>query len=243
MLIVWDSISATPVRTFLNPHPNGIMCLDLSMDNQYLVTLGKDQPQTIALWDWTNEKEEGPIVSLQFKYVEQFLPQHWVKFNPNDPSELATNGSQRVVFLNWEKGVSQFQYYAPRIPLKEMSNNKKESKVELTKTVFIPNQETAVTATNNGMILVWDRSLIIEGLGEQNEKRVIKTVPLNNQGKPINILTTHLNYLVCGNYEGTIRFYDFNFKIAAWFEECHFSNVKSISFSNTEPKMCSEEGF
>lgn len=166
MLIVWDSISATPVRTFLNPHPNGIMCLDLSMDNQYLVTLGKDQPQTIALWDWTNEKEEGPIVSLQFKYVEQFLPQHWVKFNPNDPSELATNGSQRVVFLNWEKGVSQFQYYAPRIPLKEMSNNKKESKVELTKTVFIPNQETAVTATNNGMILVWDRSLIIEGLGE-----------------------------------------------------------------------------
>ena len=242
MLIVWDSISATPVRTFLNPHPNGIRCLDLSIDNQYLVTLGNDEPQTIALWDWTNTKEEGPIVSLQFKYTEDFLPQHWVKFNPNDPSELATNGNERVVFLNWEKGVSQFQYYAPRIPLKEV-NNKKDQRGQLTKTVFIPNQETAVTATNNGLILVWDRSLIIEGLGEQNEKRVIKTVPLNNGGKPINILTTHLNYLVCGNYEGTIRFYDFNFKIAAWFEECLFSNVKSISFSNTEPKMCSEEGF
>ena len=72
MLIVWDSIAGTPVRTFLNPHPDGIRCLDLSMDNMYLVTLGNDEPQTISLWDWTNEKEEGPIVSLQFKYTLQF---------------------------------------------------------------------------------------------------------------------------------------------------------------------------
>jgi WD40 repeat protein len=68
MLIVWDSFTGIPVRTFLNPHPNGIKCLDLSMDNQYLVTLGNDEPQTISLWDWTNTKEDGPIVSLQFKY-------------------------------------------------------------------------------------------------------------------------------------------------------------------------------
>lgn len=145
--------------------------------------------------------------------------------------------------MNWEKGVSQFTYYAPRLSLKEQGNNKKKEEVQLTKTVFIPNSETVVTATSNGMILVWDRSLIIEGLGEQNEKRVIKTVPLNNNQKPINILTTHLNYLVCGNYEGTIRFYDFNFKIKAWFEDCCFSNIKSISFSQTEPKACSEEGY
>lgn len=49
-----------------------------------------------------------------------------------------------------------------------------------------------------------------------------------------------MNYLVCGNQEGTIRFYDFNFKIAAWFEDCLFSNVKSISFSATEPKISTE---
>lgn len=55
MLIVWDSLSATPVRTFLNPHPNGIKCLDLSTCNKYLVTVGNDEPQTVSLWDWTNE--------------------------------------------------------------------------------------------------------------------------------------------------------------------------------------------
>jgi len=33
MLVVWDSLSATPVRTFQNPHPNGVRAMDLSMDN------------------------------------------------------------------------------------------------------------------------------------------------------------------------------------------------------------------
>ncbi len=33
MLVVWDSISATPVRTFLNPHPGGVRAMDLSMCN------------------------------------------------------------------------------------------------------------------------------------------------------------------------------------------------------------------
>ena len=72
MLVVWDSISGTPIKTFLNPHPNGVKTIDISLDNRYLVTLGNDEPQTISLWDWTNDKEEGPIVSLQFKYTEEF---------------------------------------------------------------------------------------------------------------------------------------------------------------------------
>jgi hypothetical protein len=82
------------------------MTIDMSVDNKYLVTLGNDFPQTISLWDWTNEKEEGPIVSHQFKQNEDFKNQFWVKFNPNDPTEIASNGKERVLFLNWEQGVS-----------------------------------------------------------------------------------------------------------------------------------------
>jgi WD40 repeat protein len=85
---------------------------------------------------------------------------------------------------------------------------------------------------------VWDRSLIIEGIGEQNEKRLVKIVFLNTSNyQPINILqTVHDEYLVCGNSDGTIRFYDFGFKLAAWFEDLNLSTVKSISFSKTEPR-------
>jgi WD40 repeat protein len=241
MLIVWDSYSATPVRTFLNPHPNGIKCVDLSADNQYLVTLGNDEPQTISLWDWTNTKEEGPIVSMQFKYTKEFQNQHWVKFNPKNPTEIASNGTLRVLFLNWEPGVAKFQYHAPRAEKKDFQDRNKTA-AKFTKTVFIPGRDTAVTGTDMGLILVWDRSLIIEGIGEQNEKRLIKIVTLNNLGASINSLSiAHDKYLVCGNSDGTIRFYDFHFKLVAWFEDLYLSGVKSISFSNTEPQPASQD--
>jgi WD40 repeat protein len=96
----------------------------------------------------------------------------------------------------------------------------------------------AVTGTDAGDLLVWDRSLIIEGIGEQNEKRLIKIVTFNPNFSPINILmTVHDQYLVCGNSDGTIRFYDFHFKVVAWFEDLlNLSTIKSISFSRTEPK-------
>ena len=57
----------------------------------------------------------------------------------------------------------------------------------------------AVTGTMAGDILVWKKSLIVEGIGEQNEKRLIKIVTFNQNKCPINILTTHDQYLVCGN--------------------------------------------
>jgi cilia- and flagella-associated protein 251 len=99
----------------------------------------------------------------------------------------------------------------------------------------------AVTGTDCGDLLVWDRSLIIEGIGEQNEKRLIKIVPLNANCQPINMLmTVHDQYLVCGNSDGTIRFYDFAFKVVSWFEELNLSKVKSISFSRTEPKAANQ---
>jgi len=48
-------------------------------------------------------------------------------------------------------------------------------------------------------------------------------------------LLTVDNYLVCGNEDGTIRFYDVFFKAEAWFEDQQLSEVKSISFSRRRP--------
>jgi hypothetical protein len=108
----------------------------------------------------------------------------------------------------------------------------------MTKSVFIPGTEMAVTATNGGDILVWDKSLILEGIGEANEKRLIKVVVLNAVKDPkgpfiaITMLTTiHDQYLVVGNSDGSIRFYDFKFKVVAWFEDLSLNVIKSISFS------------
>ena len=95
MLVVWDTLSATPVRTFLNPHKNGVKCMDLSSDCQYIVTLGAEdalkEMQTISLWDWLNEAAEGPIISMIVN-ASVLQNQHWIKFNPENNHEIAING-------------------------------------------------------------------------------------------------------------------------------------------------------
>lgn len=64
------------------------------------------------------------------------------------------------------------------------------------------------------------------------------------KGNSITTLTTvHDKYLVCGFEKGQIKFYDFDFKIVAWFDELGFSNVKSISFSKKKPTLADNGGF
>ena len=241
MLVVWDSLSATPVRTFLNPHPNGVKTMDLSADNQYIATLGADTPQTVSLWDWTDEKNDGPICSLEFQYTDVFQDQHWIKFNPDNPYELCSNGVERVLFLNWQPGLTKFNYYSPPRDKKDFATPDRE-RCDYTKTVFLPGTQIAVTGTTGGDLLVWDRTLIIMGIGEQDEKRLVKIVTLNQEEVPGHfdaitmLLTVDNKYLVVGNSDGTIRFYDFTFKAEAWFEkELNLSSIKSISFSNKQP--------
>lgn len=102
----------------------------------------------------------------------------------------------------------------------------------------------AVTGTNRGDIIVWDESLIIEGVGEQNEKRQIKVVTLIADSSPeescieqmMTVKVGLQTFLVVGTANGTIRFYDDQFKAEAWFENLLLSRIKSISFSNKEAR-------
>ena len=87
--------------------------------------------QTISLWDWLDEKAEGPIISMMCKsgIVENL---HWVKFNPENNHEIAINGKERVAFLSWEnrndknsdgkKEPNQFIYYGTRIDKRDFSS-------------------------------------------------------------------------------------------------------------------------
>lgn len=180
MLVVWDTQSATPVRTFLNPHTNGVKCMDLSSDCQYIVTLGAEdalgEMQTISLWDWLNEAAEGPIINMIVN-ASVLQNQYWIKFNPENNHEIAINGAERVAFLSWQHSESKFEFYGCRVDQKDFTS-KERYQAHKTKTVFLSGTQ-AVTGTERGDILVWDESLIIEGVGEQNEKRLIKVVTLN----------------------------------------------------------------
>jgi hypothetical protein len=55
------------------------------------------------------------------------------------------------------------------------------------------------------------------------------------------LLTIDNKYLVVGNSDGTIRFYDFHFKVAAWFENLNLYAIKSISFSTKEKEYANPD--
>lgn len=205
MLVVWDSFSGTPVRTFLNPHPNGICTLDLSADDKYIATLGADSPQTVSIWDWSDESRDGPIQSLRFvdnkkgadgKSGDGSSSERltWIKFNPENAQELAVNGDHRVAFLHWSDTPNSIVVLSPQCGSKEFPSAQKES-IPRTKTVFLPGSDKAVTGTEGGDILVWEVSKIKTGIGQPGDRKLEKVVPLNPEVKPgvyipINILLT-----------------------------------------------------
>lgn len=111
-----------------------------------------------------------------------------------------------------------------------------------------------VSGTSDGFIVVWDISLIMENYSKPEERRAIKvkliiliiffksvnlinTGGKSNSGKKestsINILKIQDNYLVVGSSSGAIRFYDFQFRIIAWFENMDIGPITSVSFSCT----------
>ena len=77
--------------------------MDLSRDNQFIVTLGADLDQSMHLWDWTNEKEEGPICSGQFLRTDTMKHQYWIKFNPDRNDEMVIKGPRVFPLLvTWQ---------------------------------------------------------------------------------------------------------------------------------------------
>ena len=60
LLVVWTTDSGTPIKTVLNPHPHGIVGVDLSSDGRFLGALSAHSdvkctsPQQILIWDVAN---------------------------------------------------------------------------------------------------------------------------------------------------------------------------------------------
>lgn len=128
--------------------------------------------------------------------------------------------------------VAGFEFYSP-LTIKKI----------FTQTVFIPGTAQAVTGCTDGHIVVWDISLIMENFSQPEERRKIKLVNLMNTSNKsetaqkkgtasINILKIQGPYLVVGASNGSIRFYDFQYRIISWFEDIDIVSITSISFAN-----------
>ncbi len=114
----------------------------------------------------------------------------------------------------------------------------REMRQILSQTVFLPEEggNVAVTGTEEGSLIVWDIILVMEEEGNLNHRREVKNINLygkaNQKAVPsISILKIYDKYLVVGTSTGSIRFYDFRFRIICWFEELNLQRITAISFS------------
>lgn len=187
--------------------------------------------QEISLWEWTVERE-GPLYRAE---VTARDTQTSVRFNPSDVREVVSNGAERVVFWNWQH--RRFKFYSP--PLSQ--SDFKQEIGAFTQTVFIPESTQAVTGTADGDIVLWDRSLVGlgDGFGRPTDRRAVKVLRLVPAGGAT-VLTVVDSYLAVGAADGSVRFFDFEFRAAAWFEDLDGGPVTSLSFAASRPALEAE---
>ncbi|KAH9123553.1 hypothetical protein AeMF1_005476 [Aphanomyces euteiches] len=236
MLVVWDATTANPIKTIFNPHLDGVQCVDISPDAMFIVTLSvgrakndkSEQAQEIKLWEWTVAREEA----LYSAAVATEDVQTCVRFNTYDIRELVTNGPQRVIFWNWAH--HQLQFYSPPLSQKDF----KQTIGAFTQSLFVPDSSQAITATEDGDLILWDTAQVQTATTSSHaDKKAVKIVRMTgHETTPIaiNFLTDMDGYLVMGCADGAVRFYDFDFRLVAWFEDLCAGPVQSVSFANVD---------
>lgn len=102
----------------------------------------------------------------------------------------------------------------------------------LSSALSINQNNSAASSTDNGYLIMWENQSSALLLDRRPEKALLtasKVVRLLESG--ISLMTTINNFLVVACQDGSIRFYDFNLRLEAWFEDLAAGPVTSLSFS------------
>nr|XP_055055959.1 cilia- and flagella-associated protein 251 isoform X1 [Misgurnus anguillicaudatus]XP_055055960.1 cilia- and flagella-associated protein 251 isoform X1 [Misgurnus anguillicaudatus] len=223
LVIIWDSYTGIPVRTLFDCHPEGgVSALALSKDSKYLVTVGAGTVQRVCIWDWTDESDSP---QCQVDISPTHGCQNQISFHPSDSTQLLSNSTSHVLFYKWERDC--LEYSAPEISDKTF----KVVLGSLSQSIFHCDGVRALTATSKGHIVFWDKQ------SDSCIKKATKIIPLQNKG--ITVLTMIDSFIVTGDVNGHIKFYDENLKIISLYSEFNLDPIRSISFSKEIPSTSS----
>uniref|UniRef100_A0A0G4H590 Cilia- and flagella-associated protein 251 n=1 Tax=Chromera velia CCMP2878 TaxID=1169474 RepID=A0A0G4H590_9ALVE len=292
MLVVWERATASPVKTIFDPHPFGVIALDITPSSQHIVTLSAPIPashargkgptgsrrtggsgsqghsqsqntqgsgaegegeeggdgfedsleeegkklstrnknkqngecQSVSVWDWT-APDAVPVCTALIGTQDI---QTCVLFNAWDSNELATNGRRRVFFWTFRQN-RPFEFYSPALSAQDF----KQAVADFTQTVFLPDSTQAATGTARGDVVIWDLSLIVDGMSRPDERRAVKIIQLCPD-TALSVMRVFSKFVIIGGSDGAVRFFDFQFRIQAWFEDLHAGAVRAVSFEYSE---------
>lgn len=156
-----------------------------------------------------------------------------VKFNPSNPTELISNGKRRAFF--WQSCLPEaaaFKYYSP-----PLSSPDFKQKIGLfTTSAFIPGTTQAITATQDGDVVVWDEQGISVEVGTRpTDRKAVKLMRLHNSR--LSFISSIGDFIVTGADDGHVRFFDPMLRLIAWFEHISAGAVRTVSFSRARPRM------
>lgn len=184
LLVVWKVDTGTPIKSIFDPHPNGIQNLDITEEGDLIVTLSREEPddngnyssQTISVWDWEEDGQSCISTGVLkpdkgYSYIHY---QKYIQFRYSNPKEFVTSGRGQIRFWTMYDDAS-CKSYSPSPPNSDGDRH-------YTQTVFHPEGSQAISGTEEGLLVIWDVSLIIEQMGEPDHKREIKTINLLNSG-------------------------------------------------------------
>ncbi|KXZ56881.1 hypothetical protein GPECTOR_1g795 [Gonium pectorale] len=246
LLVVWNVRTGLPTRTIQQPHPHGVATMDVAADGAWLATISAADPdsgeQEVALWSMAalltpslqpngqQQQGEAPLRPIVTTLVPAGDVQHSIRFSPNNPQELISNGRRRVYFWSWSPNSPRFQYYSP--PLR--SRDFKQSVGDFVGSVFVPGTTQALTGTADGDLVVWDEQGIAAQVGTSaTDRRAIKLMRIHSS--PITLLATIGDFIVSGGEDGYVRFFDPLLRIVAWFEDLAAGPVTAVAFSSVLP--------
>ena len=236
MVVIWNARTGVPVRTIFEVHPGGCIDLDISPDAMYVCTLGSGDVQGLSVWDWTVERDD-PLATSEIASKDL---QHCVRFRRDDVHEIVSNGSVRTIFWNWSDGDTNneeeegtgrtrglLKFYSPAISAKEFLT----PVGNFTQSVFIPGSTQAVTATEDGDLVLWDQVLLPALHARPSDRCAIKLLKLHD-GHSIRVVAVFDKFLVTAATDGFVRFYDFKFRLLAWYEDLDVGPITRLTFTS-----------
>ena len=181
LMVVWDAGTARPLKTFFEPHEKGVAVVDISPCGQYLLSVGRvhesSQNMKVIEWDTDNEIEVINHGRVNLRSQEEEVTQ--AKFNTMDIAEFLTTSKKRIRF--WDRSENgHLESYEPNMIKKDDFLKDKETSRVFVQTEFLPEEDStqAVSATEDGQLIMWDVSLILEESHTNRHRREVKSINL-----------------------------------------------------------------
>jgi WD40 repeat protein len=227
-----------PVQTYFNTHIEGTSAVAVSPDSKFIASISAQQPQVLAIWEWTTESET-PVCSVELD--QRYGLQDYIKFNRAVPSQIVTNSAHQALFYEWD-AQNGFQFFAPL--LNDETFNRPVGK--LTQSLYQTQKSRALTGTSLGGLVVWQP---IDDKTHICDKKPFKIFKL--QERSINVLTNMNEYsnfvylyekklilnfkrfIVIGDADGEIKFIDDNLHVIMWYKHFKLGPINTISFTQT----------